>query len=217
MNKLKDFFKKFLDIKALKFLAVGVLNTVVGMGIMLFLSAMFNKFTPEFAAHKLFTLGTTVYTASYLISSIVNYIAGGVLSYFLNKYWTFKNKSRSKDVVLKFIATVLICYIIAYLGAKPLTEVMLKNAAIADKWKEFIALIIGAGLYTVLNYFGQRFFAFAERKKNGQPASGSEEFTDNSSAEMQAEAEVAAVLVEDENVTATVGDETPQSVDKIEN
>lgn len=171
MSKCREFFKKFLDIKVLKFLAVGVLNTVVGMGIMLLLSALFNKFTPEFAAQKLFVLGTTQYTASYLISSIVNYIAGGVLSYFLNKYWTFANKSRTKDVVLKFIATVLICYSIAYLGAKPLTELMLKKAAIADKWKEFIALIIGAGLYTVLNYFGQRFFAFAEKKKTAQSAS----------------------------------------------
>lgn len=206
MSKIKDFFKKFLDVKALKFLAVGVLNTVVGMGIMLLLSAMFNKFTPEFAAHKLFTLGTTIYTASYLISSIVNYIAGGVLSYFLNKYWTFKNKTRSKDIVLKFIATVLICYIIAYLVAKPLTEVMLKNAAIADKWKEFIALIIGAGLYTVLNYFGQRFFAFAERKKNGAQA---EQATET---EQQAEAEVAAALAEDEAST----EEAAQPEDKKE-
>ena len=206
MSKIKDFFKKFLDVKALKFLAVGVLNTVVGMGIMLLLSAMFNKFTPEFAAHKLFTLGTTIYTASYLISSIVNYIAGGVLSYFLNKYWTFKNKTRSKDIVLKFIATVLICYIIAYLGAKPLTEVMLKNAAIADKWKEFIALIIGAGLYTVLNYFGQRFFAFAERKKNGGQA---EQATET---EQQAEEEVAEALDED----AASPEEAPQPEDKKE-
>ena len=215
MCKVKDFFKKFLDVKALKFLAVGVLNTAVGMGIMLILSAMFNKFTPEFAAHKLFTLGTTIYTASYLISSIVNYIAGGILSYFLNKYWTFKNKSRAKDVVFKFIATVLICYVIAYLGAKPLTEVILKNAAIADKWKEFIALIIGAGLYTVLNYFGQRFFAFAERKKNGLTVSDSDGLPEKSAAELQAEAEVAAALAEVESATASK--EVPQPEEKKEN
>ena len=45
-------------------------------------------------------------------------------------------------------------------------ELALKNTGIADKWKEFLALIVGAGLYTVLNYFGQRFFAFAEKKKS---------------------------------------------------
>jgi len=166
MSKFVDFCKKFLDRKTLKFLAVGVLNTIVGMGIMLLLSAMFNKFTPDFAAHHLFTLGATEYTASYLISSVINYIAGGILSYFLNKYWTFKKRERSKSEVIKFIATIVVCYAVAYLCAKPLTEVMLKNADIASKWKEFIALIVGAFFYTVLNYFAQRFIVFAENTKN---------------------------------------------------
>ncbi len=166
MSKFVDFCKKFLDRKTLKFLAVGVLNTVVGMGIMLLLSAMFNKFTPDFAARHLFTLGATEYTASYLISSVINYIAGGILSYFLNKYWTFKKRERSKSEVIKFIATIVVCYAVAYLCAKPLTEVILKNADIASKWKEFIALIVGAFFYTVLNYFAQRFLVFAENSKN---------------------------------------------------
>ena len=175
MSKIHDFFKKFLDLKTLKFLLVGVLNTAVGMVIMLLLSALFNKFTPEFAARHLFTFGTTEYTASYLVSSIINYIAGGILSYFLNKYWTFKARSRSKEEVIKFIIAVLVCYAIAYLGAKPLTELMLKKSSMADKWKEFIALIIGAGLYTVLNYFAQRFFVFTKfsfRKKDKQATEG---------------------------------------------
>ena len=166
MNKIISFFKKFIDKKTLKFLIVGVANTAVGMGIMLLLDYIFNKTVPEFAAKRAFTLGTTEYTASYIISSVINYIAGGILSYFLNKYWSFGNKEKSKKIVIKFVATVVICYVVAYLGAKPLMELALKNSDIAEKWKEFIALIVGAGLYTVLNYFGQRFFAFAEKKDN---------------------------------------------------
>ena len=134
------------------------------MGIMLLLSFIFNRTVPEFAARLVFTLGTTNYTASYIISSAVNYIAGGILSYFLNKYWSFGNKEKSKVIVLKFIVTVLLSYAAAYLCAKPLMELALEKSDIAGKWKEFIALIAGAGLYTVLNYFGQRFFAFAESK-----------------------------------------------------
>ena len=164
MSKVKDFFKKFIDKKTLKFLIVGVANTLVGMGIMLLLSFIFNATVPEFAEKHVFVLGTTDYTASYIISSAVNYIVGGILSYFLNKYWSFENKEKSKMIVLKFVATVLVCYAVAYLGAKPLMELALKNTGMAEKWKEFIALIVGAGLYTVLNYFGQRFFAFAVKK-----------------------------------------------------
>ena len=164
MSKVTEFFKKFIDKKTLKFLIVGVANTAVGMGIMLLLSFIFNKTVPAFASKSVFILGTTDYTASYIISSVVNYVVGGILSYFLNKYWSFGNKEKSKTIVLKFVATVVECYAIAYLGAKPLMEIALKNTGMANKWKEFIALIVGAGLYTVLNYFGQRFFAFAERK-----------------------------------------------------
>ena len=166
MNKVKEFFKKFIDKKTLKFLIVGVANTAVGMGLMLLLSFIFNKTVPDFAQKRVFVLGTTDYTASYIISSVINYFAGGILSYFLNKYWSFENRDQDKMIVLKFIGTVVICYAVSYLGAKPLMELALKNTGIADKWKEFLALIVGAGLYTVLNYFGQRFFAFAEKKKS---------------------------------------------------
>ncbi|MDE7438919.1 MAG: GtrA family protein [Clostridia bacterium] len=165
MNKIITFFKKFIDKKTLKFLIVGVANTAVGMGIMLLLSFIFNKTVPVFAQKLVFVLGTTDYTASYIICSAINYVVGGILSYFLNKYWSFGNKEKSKMIVVKFIVTVLLCYVVSYLGAKPLMELALKNSGIADKWKEFIALIVGAGLYTVLNYFGQRFFAFAEKKE----------------------------------------------------
>ena len=164
MSKVKDFFKKFIDKSTIKFLIVGVANTAVGMGIMLLLSFIFNKTVPEFAEKLVFVLGTTDYTASYIISSAVNYIVGGILSYFLNKYWSFENKEKSKMIVVKFIVTVLLCYAVSYLGAKPLMELALKNSGMANKWKEFIALIVGAGLYTVLNYFGQKFFAFAQKK-----------------------------------------------------
>lgn len=166
MNKIKEFLKKFIDKKTLKFLIVGVANTAVGMGLMLLLSFIFNKTVPDFAQKSVFVLGTTDYTASYIISSVINYVAGGILSYFLNKYWSFENRDKDKMIVLKFTGTVVVCYAVSYLGAKPLMELALKNTGIADKWKEFLALIVGAGLYTVLNYFGQRFFAFAEKKKS---------------------------------------------------
>ena len=190
MSKVKDFFKKIIDKSTLKFLIVGVANTAVGMGIMLLLSFIFNKTVPEFAEKLVFVLGTTDYTASYIISSAVNYIVGGILSYFLNKYWSFENKEKSKMIVVKFIVTVLLCYAVSYLGAKPLMELALKNSGMANKWKEFIALIVGAGLYTVLNYFGQKFFAFAQKKERAQAevaAAAAEEGVEQTEAAPEAE------------------------------
>ena len=68
-----------LDITFLKFVLVGVVNTVVGTAVM-------------FLAYNLLHL-------SYWVSSAANYIVGSICSYFLNKYFTFQNKSKSPVVM----------------------------------------------------------------------------------------------------------------------
>ena len=128
--------KKLIDKSIPRFLMVGVLNTLVGAGVMFLL---FNL------------AGWAYWTAS-----AANYVVGGVLSYFLNKHFTFQNKERGWAQVGRFALTVAVCWLIAYGVAKPL------RAEREDQ--ENVALLVGMVLYTGLNYFGQRFFAF--RKKN---------------------------------------------------
>ena len=133
---------RLIDKSVPKFLLVGVLNTLVGAGIMF---ALFNLAGwPYWAA-----------TAS-------NYLVGGVLSYFLNKYFTFQNKERSWAQVGKFALTVAVCWLIAYGIARPLTAWALSGQAV--KVQENVSMLVGMCLYTGLNYFGQRFFAFQKRK-----------------------------------------------------
>ena len=133
---------RLIDKSVPKFLLVGVLNTLVGAGTMF---ALFNLAGwPYWAA-----------TAS-------NYLAGGVLSYFLNKYFTFQNKERSWAQVGKFALTVAVCWLIAYGIARPLTAWALSGQAV--KVQENVSMLVGMCLYTGLNYFGQRFFAFQKKR-----------------------------------------------------
>lgn len=99
---------------------------------------------------------------SYWFSSAANYVAGGIVSYFLNKYFTFQNRERSWKQVIRFALTVCLCYGIAYGVAKPLTFRILEHQSV--KLQENAAMLVGMGLYTALNYFGQRFFAFRREK-----------------------------------------------------
>lgn len=132
---------KLIDKSIPKFLLVGVLNTLVGAGIMF---ALFNLAGwPYWAA-----------TAS-------NYLVGGVLSYLLNKYFTFQNKERSWAQVGKFALTVAACCVIAYGIARPLTAWVLSSQDV--KVRENVSMLVGMCLYTGLNYFGQRFFAFQKK------------------------------------------------------
>lgn len=130
--------KHFIDKTAFRFLLVGVINTIIGTGTM-------------FLAYNLLGL-------SYWFSSAANYIIGSIVSYVLNKYFTFQNKEQSLKIVWKFILNIACCYLIAYGVAKPLVRIMLNNYSVPIQ--ENGAMLVGMGLFVVLNYFGQRYFAF---------------------------------------------------------
>ena len=134
--------KKFFDPSMLRFLLVGVVNTLVDAGIMFLLYNLAG--------------------CSYWLSSAANYIVGGVVSYFLNKYYTFKNTERSWKQVLRFALNVAACWLLAYGIAKPLALRLL--AGFDEKLQTNAAMLAGLCLYTALNYLGQRFFAFRAKE-----------------------------------------------------
>ena len=134
--------KKFFDVSMIKFLLVGVVNTAVGAGTMFLL----------------YNLGHF----NYWICVAANYLLGGIVSYFLNKYFTFQNKERSLAQVGRFALTVAVCAGIGYGIAQPLAQMALAGFPISVQ--ENGAMLVGMVLYTGLNYLGQRFFAFRTPK-----------------------------------------------------
>ena len=139
MKKLKS----LVDAKLLRFLIVGVINTLVGMAIMF----------------GLYNLAG----ASYWLSSAANYILTSILSFFLNKYFTFRNHEHSWSQVLRFVINIAVCYLLAYGIAKPLCLRLLANATVTVR--DNVSLFVGMVLFTGLNYVGQRLFAFRESEK----------------------------------------------------
>lgn len=134
MKKLQKIFDKTFW----KFIMVGIVNTLFGTAVM-------------FSFYNLLHF-------SYWVSSAANYIFGSILSYFLNKHFTFQNKSRSWKTVLKFVVNISVCYLVAYGVAKPAVSWLLTDASTSIQ--ENGAMLVGMGLFVILNYFGQRFFAF---------------------------------------------------------
>ena len=106
-----NFIKQFFDIKFWKFILVGILNTVVGMGLqfLFFNLCGWNEW----------------------VSSLIGYILGSILSYFLNKYFTFKNKDKGWKPIVKFALNIAICYGLAYGIAIPLISML----CTANSWK----------------------------------------------------------------------------------
>ena len=133
--------KQLIDKKLLKFLLVGVVNTLVGTAIMF---GLYNL------AH-----------CSYWVSSAANYILTSILSFFLNKYFTFQNRENSASQVLRFALNIAVCYLLAYGIAKPLCLRLLASASTAVR--DNVSMFVGMCLFTGFNYLGQRFFAFKEK------------------------------------------------------
>ena len=134
MKKILSLF----DGSMIRFIIVGVINTVIGTVIMF---GMYNL------------LGI-----NYWISTASNYILVSILSYYLNKHFTFKNKEKSLLQVVKFALNIAFCYLLAYGIAKPVTVLILSGQE--EKIQTNIAMLVGMVFFTGFNYLGQRFFAF---------------------------------------------------------
>ena len=135
MLRKQPFDKTFIT-----FLIVGVVNTLFGTIIMF---VLYNAFG-----------------CSYWVSSFCDYFFGSILSYFLNKHFTFHYQGTDWRSIVKFALNIIVCYLIAYSLALPLTRAALESMHWSKTVVENVAMIVGTGLFMVINDLGQKFFAF---------------------------------------------------------
>jgi len=138
---LKSKITLFTNRTFLKFLMVGVVNTIVGTTIM-------------FSFYNILHF-------SYWVSSASNYFFGSIISYFLNKHFTFRFKEKGWWSLLRFVINILMCYLLAYGIAKPIMKWILSSFSTSTQ--ENIAMMLGMCLFVTFNYLGQRFFTFYSR------------------------------------------------------
>ena len=132
--------RQLLNKEILTFLVVGVVNTMFGTAIMFVLYNVFG--------------------CSYWVSSFCDYFFGSILSYFLNKHFTFHYQGTDWRSIVKFALNIVVCYLIAYSLALPLTRHVLQDMHFSKTIVENIAMLVGTVLFMVINYIGQKFFAF---------------------------------------------------------
>lgn len=128
----------------LRFIIVGIINTLVGTAIMF----------------GLYNLAG----ASYWVSSATNYILASMLSFVLNKKFTFRHEGNVVASGFRFAVNIAVCYFIAYGVAKPASLMLLAGASLSVQ--ENVAMLIGMCLFVGLNYIGQRVFVFRGEKNS---------------------------------------------------
>ena len=127
----------------IRFIMVEIVNTIIGLTAMYLL---------------LHAVGLSYWWATFFGNSI-----GAVVSFFLNRSFTFKSENAVSKSVLRFIVVILCCYFISYDLAKNLVVGFLKDSHfISANLKTDLAILVGTGLYTILNYLGQKLFVFSK-------------------------------------------------------
>lgn len=122
---------KILSNSFIKYIIVGAINTTASFIIIFYL--MYKGAIPE-------------------IANFIGYISGVLLSYLLNKYFTFKSKNKHTKEFIKFS----ICMGIAYLINLFTLIIFYRYFEI----NEYISQIISAVFYTLSGYLLSKFYAF---------------------------------------------------------
>jgi len=115
----------------IRFGIVGVANTIIGYGTYLILVA--------------FGINVQLAMAG-------NWVIGSIFSFFLNKYWTFGQKTNDLGSIIRFI---IVC-----------TLAMLLNIALVTVAVNFLGMekriggLVSMLFVIIINFLGQKFFAF---------------------------------------------------------
>lgn len=139
---MKKFFAIFFDVSFLKFLLIGGCNFILSMAIM-------------FLLYNFLNLG-------YWGSSMISFTLCSVISYILNRKYSFKSTAPLIKSAVKFSIVIAISYVVAFGAAKPIMLWLMQITKInlQEKIIEQLAMILAQGIFTIINFIGQRLWAF---------------------------------------------------------
>lgn len=132
-EKMRKVLGRYFDKSALKYGIVGIINTLVGYSIMFGLT--FLQVIPE-------------------IANLCSYGLAFLLSYILNKNFTFHKKGAHKKHFSRFLIASGIAYI-----ANLITLIICHRIFL---WNEYIALIIASIVYVIVGYILHKVWTFSD-------------------------------------------------------
>ncbi|MDR6878602.1 GtrA family protein [Bacillus sp. 3255] len=135
-----------------RFLLVGLFNTLVGL-------------SSSFALFNLLHL-------NYWASTFIGNTIGAIVSYFLNRTFTFRSRATVGSSWWKFAVVIMSCYGLSYGGSLLLAEAAAAIwPGIPAGWLHNGAILVGNGVYTIGNYLGHKYFTFRTHVQAGSRAS----------------------------------------------
>lgn len=128
-------------------------NTLAGQGVRFFIVGLTCAIV-DFSVYRLLSLGLPTGTAK-----LLGFVAGTCLSYFFNKFWTFKRHTQSTKEVIKFIGLY---------GGSMVANVATNHRVLTlTHHNILISFLAATAVSTVINFTGQRLWVFPQAKPPG--------------------------------------------------
>ena len=121
-------------IRPLRFILVGAVNTTLGLSVI-------------FAAKGILGLDD-------FVSNLLGYSFGLLISFFLNRKWTFSHHGHISPAIVRFGVAFLLSYIANLMTVYGLRDGVGLNS--------YLAQALGVAPYTLIFYFTSRYYVFPE-------------------------------------------------------
>ena len=132
MNRLAGGWRQVLKHTALRFAGVGVINTLLCLAVIFGLKALAG--------------------VADLPANIAGYVLGLACSFLLNRRWTFGHTDRLLPALLRFLLVFLGSYLL---------NIGIVLSLIHFGFNDYLAHIAGMPAYSIVFYFGCRYFVFS--------------------------------------------------------
>lgn len=147
---MKKLFSFFWDRSLLIFLCIGLGNTIITqVGSQLLLGPVSRLWGPA---------------AGYWVPTAFFFAVTGIVSFILNRRFSFKSKAPLGRSIFRFAVITTGCYLLSF-GLSQIIVPAFMAAVFPDVdggWIPRIAILFAQVIFTLLNYLGQRLWAFKE-------------------------------------------------------
>ena len=143
-----------------KFGVIGVLNTLVDLGVLAFLIYIFRNWAiikPEDILLNITFATLTFYT----LYKAISFIIANINSYFWNKYWTFSQKisDKTSGEFFQFLTVSIVGFLINVLVASFAFKHIQSSGLTSDQWG-LVSGVFGTFAGLAWNFIGYKFWVF---------------------------------------------------------
>lgn len=155
MKLIRKLFGFFWDKSLLTFLIIGGVNTVLSSASMFLLAKLFpaNLWGVYF-------------------SMLIPFAVFSVPSFYFNRKYSFESKAPLGPSILRFSVIIAVCFHLSFFANNLFLPWLRRSVfpGISDNWYAVIRILCVQVVFTLLNYVGQRMWAFKSTEKSEPPS-----------------------------------------------